>query len=173
MTENDDFNALLAAHVEDVQQTAVGLFQEQIALCESPIERRLFPHLFFLKPGWLAGRYGGPMDYGIEMRLEPQKAIGRYRVDFGLTVRPIWEERDQLYLAIECEGHDWHSSRGQKAYDDTRRRALIVAGWQVVPFTGSQINGDPAKCAAEVGNIIDAHFGGKIIAATMQALTSR
>lgn len=174
MTETEEFNELLEDHLDDAKQAAIALFNEQIELCESPIERALFPHLMFLRPGWLCCRYGGPLDYGIEMRLEPQKVIGGYRVDFGLRVRPIWQERDELKLAIECDGHQFHErTKEQAARDKERTRALFAAGWVVVPFTGRQITTSPAKCAGQIADIVNKHFGDKVVEQVYESWSRR
>lgn len=43
-------------------------------------------------------------------------------------------------LIIECDGHEYHSSKDDKAYDSDRDRALLEEGFITVRFTGRQIH---------------------------------
>lgn len=92
------------------------------ALCESPIEVSLYRamRLVGLSPA-------------------PQVQIDRYRADFVLD-----------RLIVECDGHDFHSSREQRTRDAGRDRFLMAAGYQVIRFTGTEIHRDAVKCANEV-----------------------
>jgi very-short-patch-repair endonuclease len=69
-----------------------------------------------------------------------------YRVDFALTDVP---GVPLLNVVIELDGHDYHSTQVQRNNDTARDRRLMRAGWQVVRFTGSQINRDCAGCVRE------------------------
>jgi len=67
------------------------------------------------------------------------------RVDFA------WPDRQ---LAIEIDGHQWHSTRTQRAKDAKRENAIKVAGWQVLRFTtdlGASDLGDPDHCSRSHG----------------------
>lgn len=43
-------------------------------------------------------------------------------------------------IAIECDGHEFHSSKEQKARDNKRSRLLQSDGWRVLRYSGSEIN---------------------------------
>jgi very-short-patch-repair endonuclease len=78
----------------------------------------------------------------------PQARIDRFRVDFF-----IWLDffGDRIELAVECDGHKWHERTKEQAKKDrTRDRALQSLGYEVLRFTGSEINASPMKCASEV-----------------------
>ena len=67
-----------------------------------------------------------------------QVQIGAYRVDFLI--------RD---LVVECDGHDYHSTKEQKAADAKRDRELMAQGYRVCRFTGRELHADPGACAAQ------------------------
>ena len=77
----------------------------------------------------------------------------------GFTGTPQFEVRDPFggfvarvdlafpshRLAIEVDGHEFHSSRDQRAADSTRQNRLLTAGWTVLRFTTDQVfHRDPA-----------------------------
>ena len=101
--------------------------------CESPVEAAF----------WSAG-YFELSKYG---RLSPQIKVGPYRLDFTL-------ETKTLKLAIEIDGHDFHSTKEQKAADYQRDRYLQSRGWRVVRFSGSEIYQDASKCALEAVKVV-------------------
>lgn len=92
----------------------------------------------------------------------PQTKIGDYRVDF-LTMASTYTgrliERKKHFIAIECDGHDFHEkSKYQAARDKARDRFLVRDGVPVMRFTGSEVWADAMGCAGEVVN----HFAQKI-----------
>ncbi len=107
-------------------------FDRLSALCESPVEAVFWSVAYFE-----LSKYG---------QLTPQIKVGPYRLDFGL-------ETSTFKLAIEIDGHDFHSTKEQKAADYQRDRYLQSCGWQVIRFTGSEIYQDASKCALEAVKI--------------------
>lgn len=72
----------------------------------------------------------------------------RYRLDFGLRLVDTHEDRPAIFVAVECDGHDFHErTREQAARDRARDRDLQSIGWIVARFTGSEIFRDPRECA--------------------------
>ncbi|MES2208516.1 MAG: DUF559 domain-containing protein [Pseudomonadota bacterium] len=69
---------------------------------------------------------------------------GRYRVDFIL--------RDAR-LIIELDGHAYHAIPEQLEKDAIRQRYLTRAGYNVIRFTGREINRSPKTCVEEVRTI--------------------
>ena len=69
----------------------------------------------------------------------------RYHLDFALP---------DIMLAIEIDGHAWHSSRQQRQHDSQRDRILTGLGWRVVRFTASEILRNADGCAAEVAAML-------------------
>lgn len=104
---------------------------------ESPIEKRFWAHGY---------RHLSPL--GI---FTPQMKIGGYRVDFSLTDIP---GVDLLKIVIELDGHDYHSTPAQRNHDTARDRTLLKGGWQVVRFTGSQINRNVEGCVLETTALV-------------------
>lgn len=66
-----------------------------------------------------------------------------YRVDFLLPGGTI----------VELDGHDWHSSKPQRAKDAKRDRDLTGLGYRVIRFTGSEVHADPDACVAEAAGL--------------------
>lgn len=80
----------------------------------------------------------------------PQVTIGPYRVDFAIAGRR-GRFGDQIQSCIvECDGHNFHSSALQRAFDKQRQDYLEGLGIPVVRFTGSQIFREPNECAMRV-----------------------
>lgn len=96
--------------------------------CESPIEQRLIFSLSF----------------ELFLKVEPQIRLANYRADFGFPGRKI---------AVECDGHEYHKTQEQRTHDARRDRVFTTEGWNVIRFTGSEINADPLKCAREIERI--------------------
>ena len=77
---------------------------------ESPIERIMYDALL------RRGHY-----------IETQYPIGKYRIDIALP---------QYKLAIETDGHQFHSSIEQKAKDKRKDNYLRKNGWKVIRIPG-------------------------------------
>lgn len=77
---------------------------------------------------------------GSGLVLTPQLEIGPYRVDFAY---------EDAKLVIECDGHEFHKEQEQRTNDAGRDRALTLAGWTVMRFTGSEIFKDANACAED------------------------
>lgn len=88
----------------------------------------------------------------------PQVIVGEYRVDFMCymeTILPssLWPNATPVrnFLAVECDGHDFHErTKKQAARDRARDRALLAAGIPSMRFTGSEIWGDAYGCVTEI-----------------------
>jgi very-short-patch-repair endonuclease len=133
-----------------------------LAVCESPIERLMLAafleHGAFLDTGRLLNGeclIRGIDGYGLaeaeydRVYLVSQVVTGSYRLDFALV-------HDDVHLAVECDGHDFHEKTRQQArHDKARDRALVAAGWTVLRFTGSEIYADAPACVAEVFKVLD------------------
>ena len=92
---------------------------EATAPVESPYERRLLEAL-------LSSHVPSP-------RLQHPIAI-----DAGRTVRAdfAWPE---CRVIVEVDGHQFHSSREQRAADAARQNQLVRRGWSVMRFTSDQL----------------------------------
>jgi very-short-patch-repair endonuclease len=103
---------------------------------------------------------GGPItEHGFF--LQPQFEVGNYRVDFAFGMTRDTAARK--CIAIECDGHQWHEkTKEQAARDKARDRFLMIKGWPVLRFTGSEIHRDAAACAESVVDALHTqwHSGG-------------
>lgn len=135
------------------------------ALCESPIEVAM---LYALRGSLVSsdGFYGLPVEFH-PLRFQrwpeapapfkalwvlPQCQIGLYRADFGILID---EREKQRWLAVECDGHDFHErTKEQARRDRSRDRWMMLNGVQVVRFTGQEIFQDPGKCAESIHETI-------------------
>ncbi len=59
-------------------------------------------------------------------------------------------------LAVECDGHEFHSTtKHQASSDRARDRELLLGGITTVRFTGSDIHRDSDACAKNAVDIIE------------------
>lgn len=125
-----------------------SIWERRLGRCESPIES------MFLSQFCAAAVDNG---YGVGLVVKvpsdtivvrPQARVDRFRVDFLITFDFFGS---LIELVIECDGHQWHErTKAQAAKDRARDRALQSLGYDVLRFTGSEINASPAGCAFEV-----------------------
>jgi len=99
--------------------------------CESPIEVALLRAI--VATGDI------PLD-----AIRPQHVFGGYRLDFAIL-------HNGRKVCVEADGHDYHErTKEQASHDRARDRALTLAGWSVLRFTGSEIYRDAGACASQV-----------------------
>lgn len=78
--------------------------------------------------------------------LRAQHVIGPYRADLALLDHRI---------VIECDGHNYHSSKEQRGHDAKRDRFLTAQGWRVVRCTGTEIHADVSKVVADIEAVVN------------------
>ncbi|TCS93622.1 endonuclease domain-containing protein [Hazenella coriacea] len=105
---------ILGSLFEQISQFRLPRWNQELLKTESFIERRMF---YALKA---AG-------YDIVC----QVPSGRYRIDLAIP---------KYRIAIECDGHRWHSKPKDKARDRRKDKHLESEGWHVFRFTGREIN---------------------------------
>lgn len=120
--------------------------------CESPIETGLLKAFIALRLAdrrfRLDGLPTGDLATEWEAVIFPQHTEGGYRIDFAVKVTAAKRE---AWIAVECDGHDFHErTKQQAARDKARDRALTAAGYRILRFTGSEIHAEPMKCAIQV-----------------------
>lgn len=83
------------------------------------------------------------------LRVVPQYAIGKFRIDFLVShTRLQGEERVVL---IECDSQAFHDrSETERRYEKQRDRFLQSAGFKIFRFTGAEILSTPFDVAAEI-----------------------
>jgi hypothetical protein len=92
----------------------------------------------------------------------PQKEIktyeNTYRADFFLCLTRFWygvkeDQPEWGKVVIEVDGHDFHEkTKRQASYDKKRDRSMVLEGYQVLRFTGSDIFNKPYECVEEIGS---------------------
>jgi hypothetical protein len=160
--------------LEESQQS----IDELLDCAESPIEQLLLLHLLQTNNGipYVSGspHHGpgvpkgtvqswcrvtspdGEVRYDIVPQLPVEAGEKKYRIDIAIewmttfgTVAP--QDRIKVWLAVECDGHDYHERTAeQAARDKARDRALQALGWTVARFTGREIVADPLSVATAV-----------------------
>jgi very-short-patch-repair endonuclease len=135
-----------------------------IVKCESPIERLLFICLEDTINICLGVAWAHEKDMKIKeallncsntLEIYPQHCIDRYRVDFLIRAALFHttESRNAMSIVIECDGHDYHERTKFQAFRDKKRdRDIIIKGYRVLRFTGSEIWADPELCANAIGD---------------------
>lgn len=153
MAENYLVNTLsyLAGHIEWVADK-LG------SACESPIELGLLHGFVALR---LVDRRvklmglptAGPLLTEWDAEIYIQHKVSSYRLDFAVHVT---DGKDlSQWIAIECDGHDYHERTKEQAQrDKARDRELTQLGYRILRFTGSEIYRDNMACAVQVHRLI-------------------
>jgi len=93
------------------------------------------------------------------LTLELQKTIktvqgSAYRSDILFKITRFWgSKEDPIWgnLIVEIDGHEFHDrSKEQASRDRQRDRELILEGYTVLRFTGSDVYNDPERCVNDV-----------------------
>lgn len=125
-----------------------SIWERRLGRCESPIES-----MFLEQFCAAAGEWGYGIGQSVKVPSETivvqlQARVDRFRVDFLITFDFFG---NMIELIVECDGHQWHErTKAQAAKDRARDRALQSLGYEVLRFTGSEINASPLRCASEV-----------------------
>lgn len=89
----------------------------------------------------------GSVGEEILLYITPQVKIGRFCVDFLMAYESCIPCKFE-FIAIECDGHNFHEkTKEQAAHDKARDRELQSGGIRVLRFTGSEIWKDALGCA--------------------------
>jgi hypothetical protein len=135
----------------------VAAMKEQVIaslpLCESPIEEMMLVALGFMV---IQGHEGFPVIHDLSsgepwpnknIVIVPQFAFARYRLDFLVTVGKRW-------LAVECDGADYHALPAQRIRDRNRDDYLRDLGIPTIRYSGAWLKRNGAKIADEVAAVI-------------------
>jgi very-short-patch-repair endonuclease len=134
------------------------------AECGSPIETGLLKALVALRLVdrrlRLDGLPSGPLATEWEATVYPQHIVDPYRVDFAVHVTASSSGQSlSAWIAVECDGHDFHErTKEQAARDKARDRHLVKCGFRVLRFTGSEIHGNNMKCALQIMEIAESIY---------------
>jgi very-short-patch-repair endonuclease len=103
----------------------------------------------------------------LSIKIFPQEKLevlgNIYFLDFGIYVSNLFNpDLPDLKIAIECDGHEFHSSKESIRKDNARMRNASSDGWHFIRFSGSEINGfNENDFQNEMGKIIfliNSHF---------------
>lgn len=136
----------------------LGMIEE----CESPIEIILNMALEIqrmLHPGFSKSS----RKYMVDMEINHQQEVGKYRVDFMIYAFAFNHKKDgelpqidiTKELAIECDGHDFHEKTKEQVKKNNERDYFLKSnGIDILHFSGSEIYNDPIECANKVYDYI-------------------
>lgn len=165
---------LRGVYVETSARWAGADFDRVLARCESPIERLLVAELLAQRWADIDREPITPRESELvrsrrssnrypEISTSPQFPVScghnEYRLDLAIVIdwghaeAASWQR--VAWVAVECDGHDFHErTKAQASKDRSRDRALVQAGWFVVRFTGSEIHSNPEGCVAELIRVL-------------------
>jgi len=90
----------------------------------------------------------------IGMPLIRQYPVSRYKIDF-VYIHKDQDGNDKFKIAIEIDGSKFHTTTEQLNSDYKRERHLLLQGFMVVRFTGSEVHNHCGRCLDEVIQIIN------------------
>lgn len=157
---------------EELLQAALGRrsgeLRDLLHVCESPVEEILLVAMWDswgceVRPDGLGLEAYLHTERGVErLSIEPQREIpttvARFRADFFVYTTPFGgDPRERASpLIVEVDGHEWHErTREQAARDKQRDRALLLAGFRVVRFTGGEVYHRPDACTEELRRLLE------------------
>ena len=133
-----------------------------IGILESPIERLILPWLITMPETRIRHplvRTALPTEddrrRAREIRIVPQIAFGKYRLDFAIVVQLGVRT---FVMALECDGRAFH----RVPDDAVRDRYLESFGIHTMRVTGSEISGMPDYVALKVADVIEQWIDGKL-----------
>jgi hypothetical protein len=154
----------------------ITLLRRFLLRCESPIEQMLIVALFERSDGMIVNEhlqriqqtaFGGMGSSGLfTLVIEIQKTISLfvadqdYRADLFIYLTRWWwgggEQAKWGKIIVEVDGHDYHErTKEQAARDRQRDRDLMLDGYKVIRFTGSEIYNNHSKCAEDLLLILE------------------
>lgn len=104
----------------------LGGLAEELRKTETPGEALLLVALWSKREKW---------------RPRAQHPVGAYRVDIAIP---------EAKLAIEADGHRFHSTNAQLEADAARQNALVAEGWTPLRFSAAQAFLKPADVAEQI-----------------------
>lgn len=125
--------------------------------CETPIERILGMEFYF----WdlYSFCYYNPAVDVVDIVEQYSITINgkAYRADFAIFVNYPKADKHLTFI-IECDGHDYHEKTKEQAQRDKQKdRDLMMNGYIVVRFTGSELYKNSNKCIKDLIKIILRH----------------
>lgn len=167
----DKQNEVVAHFEQKAADWAARMFRQQYKdmelLCESPIERMLLAALIYAlnhESSHEVHAYSRPFKVQKQpfapfegIFFCPQGRVGAFRSDFLFRIvgTRVNGELIDKWLAVECDGHDFHErTKEQARRDRSRDREMTALGVTVMRFTGQEIHRSAEDCAWEVESVI-------------------
>jgi len=157
----------------DSRKTELNMFSQMeksglphLKLCQSPPEKIIFVwlsiYLFEALMRDCSGKFVKRVvpQMGIDYRgelVDPPERIGmpyqravKYKVDFMVIINDSDNPKTETKIAVELDGHDFHSSKADKKRDDERNRFLMGSMILPVHFPASVVQEDPKKVIDQI-----------------------
>ena len=137
----------------DLMKTAHERREYVARMAESPIEHRLAWTLlaserFVIMPAENAEDELGRHEIGFVMQYQ----IPPYRLDIALFFKTLEGERKRI--AVECDGHRFHTGRAFEQRDKTRDAFLVSHGFEVWRYAGWILHYGTELAAEEIQNAV-------------------
>ncbi len=104
------------------------------------------PSESFLEYAFLRWVLAPSVELGIIGYVTPQQEVisegHAYRIDYAIR-------GEQLRIAVELDGFEFHGSRNAFTYDRLRQNDLHAAGWTVLRFSYDSIRHEVARCISQ------------------------
>lgn len=119
-------------------------------VCQSPIEAMLGISISIVWNNFIFGKIKiVSKETDNKFELISQYVFQKYKIDWVLK-----SEKGKIF--IECDGHDFHErTKEQAAHDRAKDRAIQLAGFPILRFTGSEIWRSPADCVVQIFNFLN------------------
>jgi len=115
-------------------------------LDNSPVEQLLFTALSAVAHVWNTF-------FQDKIEIEPQKEIGKYRVDFVISHFKVGENDKTTInnIVVECDSQQFHErTEEERRYEKKRDRYLLQQGLNIFHYTGKEIIESPFKVAHDI-----------------------
>ncbi len=150
----------LTSEMEMIENEGYGMWGEGI---KSPIEQFFLAAILYnikVNEIPLADPNAiGMFDVVFGIDIAPQFKIGRYRIDFKVTmVKSIFSNTqkrelvdDSKSVLVECDSQKWHErTEKERRYEKARDRYFAKHNLKIFHYTGTEIIKNPHKIAAEI-----------------------
>jgi REase_MTES_1575 len=110
-------------------------------------------YLYERKPAEIWDSTSGLGKPQADVVIAPQYQTENCRIDLAVFINVFANEETKI--AVECDGHKFHTELEQVGRDTARNGDLTIAGWRLQRFTGRQIRRNPNGCAARVAKLVE------------------
>lgn len=132
---------------------------------QSPIEKILMAAFFNSKKFVIVPPDEKPEGEGLFVF--PQRELGPYRADFiikgvgYISGKKVYPPNKKVYIAVECDGAEFHSTDFAKQHDKKRDAYFLSKGIKTFRYTGSEI----FQMADHIVKDLAVHLNGEIFRA--------